>query len=128
MKLPTATILSQPRGPGESGPQVSTRRDDGIEHAIEDAIAEDLTLAGFPAPLHLPMLAGLAQGAGFPNLSCLGLLSDRVLSRYVRDISAERDSRYHRTVSAHASSHPVGASPKVSSVSDASMTKGWMSW
>ena len=29
--------------------------------------------------LHLPMLAGLAQGPGFPNLSCLGLLADRVL-------------------------------------------------
>jgi mycobactin lysine-N-oxygenase len=29
--------------------------------------------------LHLPVLAGLAQGPGFPNLSCLGLLADRVL-------------------------------------------------
>jgi mycobactin lysine-N-oxygenase len=29
------------------------------------------------------MLAGLAQGPGFPNLSCLGLLSDRILRRYV---------------------------------------------
>ena len=28
-------------------------------------------------------LAGLAQGPGFPNLSCLGLLSDRILRRYV---------------------------------------------
>ena len=27
--------------------------------------------------------AGLAQGPGFPNLSCLGLLSDRILRRYV---------------------------------------------
>jgi hypothetical protein len=26
---------------------------------------------------------GLAQGPGFPNLSCLGLLSDRILRRYV---------------------------------------------
>ncbi|MDT7737794.1 MAG: mycobactin lysine-N-oxygenase, partial [Mycobacterium sp.] len=26
-----------------------------------------------------PNLAGLNQGPGFPNLSCLGLLSDRVL-------------------------------------------------
>jgi len=34
-------------------------------------------------PLHLPLVAGLAQGPGFPNLSCLGLLSDRVLRRYV---------------------------------------------
>jgi mycobactin lysine-N-oxygenase len=28
-------------------------------------------------------MAGLAQGPGFPNLSCLGLLSDRILRRYV---------------------------------------------
>jgi mycobactin lysine-N-oxygenase len=28
-------------------------------------------------------MAGLAQGPGFPNLSCLGLLADRVLRRYV---------------------------------------------
>jgi mycobactin lysine-N-oxygenase len=41
-----------------------------------------LSVAGL-APLHLPVLAGLAQGPGFPNLSCLGLLSDRILRRYV---------------------------------------------
>jgi len=29
------------------------------------------------------VVAGLAQGPGFPNLSCLGLLSDRILRRYV---------------------------------------------
>ena len=43
----------------------------------------DLSVAGLSPPLHLPALAGLAQGPGFPNLSCLGLLSDRVLRRYV---------------------------------------------
>ena len=43
----------------------------------------DLSVAGLDPPLHLPVLAGLAQGPGFPNLSCLGLLSDRVLRRYV---------------------------------------------
>jgi mycobactin lysine-N-oxygenase len=32
--------------------------------------------------LHLPMLAGLDQGPGFPNLSCLGTLSDRILGTY----------------------------------------------
>ena len=31
----------------------------------------------------IPVAAGLAQGPGFPNLSCLGLLSDRILRRYV---------------------------------------------
>jgi mycobactin lysine-N-oxygenase len=45
-------------------------------------IGPDLSVAGL-APLHLPVLAGLAQGPGFPNLSCLGLLSDRILRRYV---------------------------------------------
>ena len=43
----------------------------------------DLSVAGLAPPLHLPVMAGLAQGPGFPNLSCLGLLSDRILRRYV---------------------------------------------
>ena len=51
--------------------------------AIEQRIDVDLSVAGLSPPLHLPVLAGLAQGPGFPNLSCLGLLSDRVLRRYV---------------------------------------------
>ncbi len=49
---------------------------------LERHIDLDLSVAGL-APLHLPVMAGLAQGPGFPNLSCLGLLSDRVLRRYV---------------------------------------------
>ena len=44
---------------------------------------------GPPPPLHLPVMAGLAQGPGFPNLSCLGLLSDRILRRYVPVKEAE---------------------------------------
>ncbi len=49
---------------------------------LERHIGLDLSVADL-APLHLPVMAGLAQGPGFPNLSCLGLLSDRVLRRYV---------------------------------------------
>jgi mycobactin lysine-N-oxygenase len=49
---------------------------------LERRIGLDLSVAGL-APLHLPVMAGLAQGPGFPNLSCLGLLSDRILRRYV---------------------------------------------
>ena len=49
---------------------------------LERHIGLDLSVAGL-APLHLPVMAGLAQGPGFPNLSCLGLLSDRILRRYV---------------------------------------------
>ena len=51
-------------------------------NVIEHAIAVDLSLEGFTPKLHLPMLAGLAQGPGFPNLSCLGLLADRILASY----------------------------------------------
>jgi mycobactin lysine-N-oxygenase len=63
--------------------------------AIEHRIGLDLSVAGLTPPLHLPLLAGLAQGPGFPNLSCLGLLSDRILRRYVAlgkpaDVAAER--------------------------------------
>jgi mycobactin lysine-N-oxygenase len=51
----------------------------GLEHSID----VDLSVSGLAPPLHLPVMAGLAQGPGFPNLSCLGLLSDRILRRYV---------------------------------------------
>jgi mycobactin lysine-N-oxygenase len=50
---------------------------------LERCVDVDLSIAGLSPALHLPVLAGLAQGPGFPNLSCLGLLSDRVLRRYV---------------------------------------------
>jgi mycobactin lysine-N-oxygenase len=50
---------------------------------LERRIEIDLSVAGLNPPLHLPVVAGLAQGPGFPNLSCLGLLSDRILRRYV---------------------------------------------
>ena len=49
---------------------------------LERVIDADLSVAGLAPPLHLPVVAGLAQGPGFPNLSCLGLLSDRILRRY----------------------------------------------
>jgi mycobactin lysine-N-oxygenase len=51
--------------------------------SVERRIDVDLSIAGLSPPLHVPAVAGLAQGPGFPNLSCLGLLSDRVLRRYV---------------------------------------------
>nr|WP_324192416.1 SidA/IucD/PvdA family monooxygenase [Nocardia transvalensis] len=46
---------------------------------LESAIAYDLSVTGLGAKLYLPNMAALAQGPGFPNLSCLGELSDRVL-------------------------------------------------
>lgn len=47
--------------------------------AVEGAIQYDMALRGLAPKLYLPMLAGLAQGPGFANLSCLGRLADRIL-------------------------------------------------
>ncbi|GAA1595078.1 NADPH-dependent L-lysine N(6)-monooxygenase MbtG [Nocardia ninae] len=47
---------------------------------LESSIGYDLAVSGLASKLYLPNLAALAQGPGFPNLSCLGELSDRVLS------------------------------------------------
>jgi len=46
---------------------------------VERAIGFSLEVENLTPRLHLPVLAGPAQGPGFPNLSCLGLLADRVL-------------------------------------------------
>jgi mycobactin lysine-N-oxygenase len=66
------------------GAQARRRLADALAGAeLERRIEVDLSVTGLRPPLHLPVLAGLAQGPGFPNLSCLGLLSDRILRRYV---------------------------------------------
>ena len=62
------------------------------------AKARALEAAGLEAPLHLPVLAGLAQGQGFPNLSCLGLLSDRILRRYVAPDEPARSTHEGRAL------------------------------
>ena len=68
---------------GLLGAEARDRLTSGLAGAeLDDRIDLDLSIAGLSPPLHLPLLAGLAQGPGFPNLSCLGLLSDRVLRRY----------------------------------------------
>jgi mycobactin lysine-N-oxygenase len=46
---------------------------------LEESIGQDLAVEGVNPKLFLPNLSGLNEGPGFPNLSCLGLLSDRVL-------------------------------------------------
>ncbi|MCX7538098.1 SidA/IucD/PvdA family monooxygenase [Corynebacterium sp. P5875] len=46
---------------------------------IEGSIRRDLTVDGMNPTLVLPTLAGFNQGPGFGNLSCLGLLADRIL-------------------------------------------------
>lgn len=50
---------------------------------LQESMGHDLSVNGVNPKLFLPGLSGLMQGPGFPNLSCLGLLSDRVLgARY----------------------------------------------
>jgi lysine/ornithine N-monooxygenase len=67
------------------GGEARRRLSDALAGAdLERRIGLDLSVAGLRPPLHLPLAAGLAQGPGFPNLSCLGLLSDRILRTYVR--------------------------------------------
>jgi mycobactin lysine-N-oxygenase len=65
------------------GSEALRRVEDAAGAELERRIEVDLSVAELFPPIHLPVLAGLAQGPGFPNLSCLGLLSDRILRRYV---------------------------------------------
>ena len=49
------------------------------QERLELSIGYDLSVTGLLPKLYLPNLAGFAQGPGFPNLSCLGELSNRLL-------------------------------------------------
>jgi mycobactin lysine-N-oxygenase len=55
--------------------------------AVERAIGPALQVGGLRPRLHLPSLSGVAQGPGFPGLSCLGLMSDRILTPYTEGIT-----------------------------------------
>ena len=82
---------------GLLGEQARGRLADALAGAeLERRIEADLSVAGLRPPLHLPVVAGLAQGPGFPNLSCLGLLSDRILRRYVAPQDPARLTRERR--------------------------------
>ena len=60
---------------------------------LQESIGYDLAVSGLTPKLFLPNLAGLNQGPGFPNLSCLGLLSDRILGA---DLAAATDPSIRR--------------------------------
>jgi mycobactin lysine-N-oxygenase len=55
--------------------------------ALQESIGHDLAVTEVYPKLFLPGLSGLTQGPGFPNLSSLGLLSDRVLGADLTDDS-----------------------------------------
>ena len=63
---------------------------------LEESIGHDLAVSGVTPKLFLPNLSGVNEGPGFPNLSCLGLLSDRVLGaeKEVSDTPAVRRDEY----------------------------------
>lgn len=50
---------------------------------LPEKIEKNLSVKGIYPYLHLPRLAAINQGPGFPHLSCLGLLSERILSSYI---------------------------------------------
>ncbi|MFD8787868.1 SidA/IucD/PvdA family monooxygenase [Kitasatospora sp. NPDC059599] len=54
----------------------------GDQRSVMRSVAADLAVEAPGPRLHVPALAGLAQGPGFANLSCLGALSDRILHSY----------------------------------------------
>jgi len=62
--------------------------------ALQESIGHDLAVTDVTPKLFLPGLSGLTQGPGFPNLSCLGLLSDRILGA---DFTAGTDRSIRRS-------------------------------
>jgi mycobactin lysine-N-oxygenase len=66
---------------------------------LQEAIGHDLAARDVTPKLFVPNLAGLTQGPGFPNLSCLGLLSDRVLgAKLSRGTDSIRRSDEHQSL------------------------------
>jgi mycobactin lysine-N-oxygenase len=55
----------------------------GDPATLANRIGHDLSVEGLVPRLHLPGFAAMSQGPGFPNLSCLGLLAERVLEPYL---------------------------------------------
>ncbi|MEU5840002.1 SidA/IucD/PvdA family monooxygenase [Streptomyces diacarni] len=56
---------------------------------VARGVQYDLSISDQAPGLHAPGFAALAQGPGFSNLSCLGLLSDRILKSYVSGASRQ---------------------------------------
>ncbi len=53
-----------------------------MQEAVAVKIESDFSVKDMRPYLHLPMLSGLMQGPGFSNLSCLGHLSDRLVTHF----------------------------------------------
>lgn len=68
---------------------------------LQEAIGYDLAVTNVAPKLFLPGLSGLTQGPGFPNLSCLGLLSDRILGADLGAGTEAPDDQAPRRSNAH---------------------------
>ncbi len=68
------------------------------DQSIAIKIQSDLSVQNLKPILHLPMLAGLNQGPGFANLSCLGLLSDRIVLQSISNKSNDKVPIFLETV------------------------------
>jgi mycobactin lysine-N-oxygenase len=69
------------------------------DRVVEPLIGQHFELGSLRPRLHLPMLSRVAQGPGFANLSCLGRLSDWILSAYV--VQAEQRTSAQRKRDSH---------------------------
>lgn len=62
----------------------SIRKTEISDVNLEVMMDDSLSVSGLQPVLHIPSLAMLNQGPGFGNLSCLGILADRVANKYIR--------------------------------------------
>lgn len=58
----------------------------GDAGTVSRQLDASFALRGLEPKIHLPGLAGLLYGPGFGNLSCLGTMSDRILSAYTTSV------------------------------------------
>jgi mycobactin lysine-N-oxygenase len=65
--------------------------------SLDEKILEDMSVEGLSPKLYLPMMAGLQQGPGFANLSCLGLLASRILDPLIATSQMVSREDYHET-------------------------------
>ena len=61
---------------------LSSSRFPNPDSSIIEKIDYTLCLPQFKCNIHVPGLAGIAQGPGFPNLSCLSLAASRIFAAY----------------------------------------------
>jgi mycobactin lysine-N-oxygenase len=80
---------------GETAPVVEERLGFALsdEASVKRALDATLALERVTPRIHIPALAGLVHGPGLSNLSCLGSLSDHVLSAYLQDSLAGREAQ-----------------------------------